>query len=133
MVGPRHPDHDPETVLLRQVQEPLVGHGVGAYRVHAGATHQLEVFGDARGRRKVVAVRVGRERAVAHALDPEPLGTQLKEFPGDRRSQRSAVHLVIEITGIGSLAASAPPGRFANSGQSGHRPVHPLGLGGQPM
>ena len=88
VVGPRHPDHDPETVLLCQVQEPLVRHGIGAYRVHASATHQLEVFGDARGRRKVVAVLVRRERAVAHALDPEPLGTQLKEFPGDRRSQQ---------------------------------------------
>ena len=81
VVGPRHADHDPETVLLCQVQEPLVRHGVGAYRVHAGATHQREVFGDARGRRKVLAVLVRRERAVAHALDPEPLGTQLKEFP----------------------------------------------------
>ena len=122
MVGPRHTDHDTKIVLLRQVQEPLVRHGVRVYRVHASATHRLEVFGDARGRRKVVAVLVRRERAVAHAPDPEPLGTQLKEFPGDRRSQMW-VHVVIEY----GIAGGEPTAMGIAGGEptagSGSRPL----------
>ena len=46
---------------------------VGADRVDAEARHQAEVFGDLLRRGELVAVGVGRERAVRHALDEKAL------------------------------------------------------------
>ena len=56
----------------RLVQQVAARRRVGSDRVDAELRHQAEVAGDLSERRKLVAVRVGREGPVGHALDEEP-------------------------------------------------------------
>ena len=120
MVRPRHAHHDAQAVLLGQIEE-LLGHRVCPDRVHAGTTHQREVFGDARWRRKVPARRVRRERAIGHAFDPKPFVTGLQEFPRDCGPQRRRVDLSgIDTPLLKSISSSRQVGELVPRGQGCH-------------
>ena len=91
MLRPRNARRDVQSLPRRRIQQLVPRHGVGPYRVDAGPGHQREVLDDPRQRRKLIAVRVGRERAVRHALDQEALRPDLEELADHTRSRRRGV------------------------------------------
>ena len=80
VLRPREPDHDAKAAAGRFVEQVASGRGVRADSVDAELRHQAEVFGDLRRRRKLIAVVVGGERAVRHALDEIALAPDSEEF-----------------------------------------------------
>ena len=81
---PGQPDHHEQAVALRRVEQPARRHRVDAHGVDARGRHRREVAIDDLGAR-VVAVRVGPERPVGHALDLELLVPGIQKLAGDAR------------------------------------------------
>ena len=73
VLRPREPDHDAQAVPGRLVQEIASRRRVRPDRVDAESRHLAEVLGDLWKSRKLVAVAVGRKRAVGDAFDEEAL------------------------------------------------------------
>ena len=69
VLRPRQPDHDPQSVPARLIEQVAPWSRVCAEGVEAEARHEPEVIGDLLASRELVPGGVGRERAIRHALD----------------------------------------------------------------
>jgi hypothetical protein len=69
-----------QSVLRGFVKEFEPGRRVCSNRVDAEAGHQTEVFGDTLDRGKLIAVRIGCERAVRHTFDEESFAADLQKL-----------------------------------------------------
>ena len=80
VLRPRQPDHHAQAVPRGLVEQVAARRRVDADRVDAELRHQPEVLGDLADGGELIAVRVGRERAVRDALDQEPLVAGAQEL-----------------------------------------------------
>jgi hypothetical protein len=80
VLRPGQPDHDAEPVARGFVEQVEARRCVRADRVDAERRHQPEVLGHALLRRKLVAPRIGRERAVRDALHEKPVAADLQKL-----------------------------------------------------
>ena len=81
MLGPWNRDERPNASRCAQVQKPARRHIVDADEIHTGLDHHVEILCRRLGSPEVVALGVGRERAVGHAFD-EKLFISLEEKLG---------------------------------------------------
>ena len=81
MLRPRQPDHDPQPLSGRRIEQLAPGRRIRSDRVDAEAGHLPEVGGDLLQRGELIALRVGRKCPVGDALDEEAFIAGAQEFP----------------------------------------------------
>src|SRR5262249_48498182 len=112
---PRQPDHDAQAVGRCDVHQPARRQGIDADRIESGDRHRLEIALDDGPGRKLNARRIGPERPIGDAADPEFLVADIQELAAHIRPLHVAMtgHLGLNC----GVAVVSLAGRYLGNGE----------------
>lgn len=103
MLGPGDIQEDRQSLVVRQVEEPLRGYVIRPDRIDPDVRHPGKVLGHAPRRGERFAGRVGREGSVGHALDSKSPPRAIEKLTIDTGpSPRTRTFLGLLVVHIGA-------------------------------